>query len=82
MENSYVQLRVDDIDEAAQHNDKIKSIPRVAEVILHKILKLQSFICFTPLFEQTLNRKAANFKTNSRAKTAVKIMLRTSRASV
>ena len=50
MENSYVQLRVDDIDEAAQHNDKIKSIPRVAEVILHKILKLQSFICFTPLF--------------------------------
>ena len=50
MENSYVQLRVDDIDEAAQHNDKIKSIPRVAEVILHKILKLHSFICFTPLF--------------------------------
>jgi len=46
MGNSYVELRVDDIDEAAQHNDKIKSIPRVAEVILHKILQIQSFICF------------------------------------
>lgn len=34
MKNTYIDLRVDDINKAAKNNDEIKDIPRVSKVIL------------------------------------------------
>lgn len=36
----FVYLRKDNINDAAQHYDKVESVPRIAEVVLEKIFSI------------------------------------------
>ena len=40
----YVELRVDNVDKAAQHDDKVENVPRIAKVVLpsHFIKRLEN----------------------------------------
>lgn len=85
---TYIKLRVDNVYKAAQNDNKIKYVPGVTEVILQQDencknnSKLQVSYQGGALQVPTLKRKAASLNTNSRANTAVKIMLSLSNASV
>jgi hypothetical protein len=72
---AYIQLGVNDVDEATQDNNEIKNVPGIAKIILQekKIIMKMNFLITKCTVKLTLNRKAANFNRNSNAKTLVKI---------